>query len=379
MLITPEEYQIILKLESNPLISYSDLADELGVSWPTAKKRLDSLKSQGIIRTPVSIYNAKALGLQRITVIWALKSLKELSFLEKLCDLHPYTHYRVRGYGDGYVLLAQFNVPSEALPLMEELIERTVEKKYADKANLLISTGYRVETFPDLKYYDLMQNKWEFDWFNWIKGIDDQPAILPKQDDFKASDLRKWKPIDFTILRELTKNPEVKQAELMRSFNLSRTNAHLLYNSVFTELISSLRLRFNRILFKLVNTRLYWIPKPNEKKTNQLFNLITKKPPPFHLGIDILQERGLLLWGGALPNFHEHQLALIIWNLFQDFFSFTIDTSVDMSMIYWFYPDNFDFNTHYWKIDREYVVETPLNELRRRQKEIRSTLEQYLE
>ncbi|MFX0204530.1 MAG: winged helix-turn-helix transcriptional regulator [Candidatus Hodarchaeota archaeon] len=372
-MITPEDYQIILKLEANPLLSYSDLADELGVSWPTAKKRLDSLKSRGIIRGPVSIYNAKALGFQRISVIWAVKSLRELSLLEKLCDIHPYTHYRVRGYGDGYVLLAQFNVPPEALKLMEELTKITIKKDYADKAELLSSSGYRVESFPDLNYYNLSQNKWDFDWFKWIKGIDDQPKTLPKQTLFRTSDLKKWKQIDFEILREVTKNPEIKQAELMRRFNLSRTNAHLLYNSVFTNLISSIRLRFDRILFKLVNTRLYWIPKPSKKKINQLFNLINEEPPPFRLGVDILQEKGLLLWGGALPNFHEHQLALIIWNLFQDFLSFTLDTSVDRSMIYWFYPENFDFNTHYWKIDREYIVEIPLKELRRHQKEVIST------
>jgi len=87
-------------------------------------------------------------------------------------------------------------------------------------------------------------------------------------------------------------------------------------------------------------------------------------PPPFRLGMDILQQNGFILWGGGLQNFHEHQLAISIWKLFQTFNSYTLDTSVDASMIYWFYPENFDFNLHYWKTDRAYVLEKPLEELK---------------
>ncbi|MFX0183406.1 MAG: winged helix-turn-helix transcriptional regulator [Candidatus Hodarchaeota archaeon] len=363
-MITPEDYQIVLKLESNPLLSYSDLADELGVSWPTAKKRVNTLKSRGVIRSPIAIYKVKSLGLRRITVIWSLRTLKDLITLEKLCDIHPYTVYRVRGYGDGYILLAQFNIPPETLVLIKELLDITVNENYAINAEYLQSSDYRTETFPNLNFYNPDKNEWNFDWSEWIGHIDDQSELLPPEYDFKVEDLKDWKPIDFQILRELTINPEIKQAELMRKFNLSRTNTHLLYNSVFNKLISGIRLRFDRILFNLVNTRFFWIPNPDEKKVIQLFNLIKESPPPFRLGFDILQEKGLLLWGGALPSFHEHQLAHTIWNLFQDFHSYTLDTSVDRSMIYWFYPDNFDFDTHYWKINRDYVIQNPLNELK---------------
>ena len=125
-MIPPEDYQIILKLESNPLISYSDLADELGVSWPTAKRKLVDLRSRGVVRTPIAIYNKKALGLQRVTVIWSVENIEHLTLLENLCDIHPYTHYRGRGYGDGFVLFVQFDIPPETLPLMEELFQHSL-------------------------------------------------------------------------------------------------------------------------------------------------------------------------------------------------------------------------------------------------------------
>lgn len=150
----------------------------------------------------------------------------------------------------------------------------------------------------------------------------------------------------------------------MRLFDLTRTNVHLKYNLVFENLISNVRSRYDRILFNLVNTRLFWVPNPSKEKTNQFFNLINDAPPPFRFGMDILQDRGFLFWGGALPSFHEHQLAFSIWKLFQSFNTYTLDTSVEASMIYWFYPNNFDFNVHYWKTDQEYVLGNPLEELK---------------
>jgi len=370
-MITPEDYQIVLKLESNPLMSYSDLAKDLGVSWPTAKKRINDLKSRGVIRTPVAIYNFRTLGLQRLAVIWSLKTTDDLLLMEKFCDIHPYTHYRVRGYGNGYILFAQFDVPQKTIPLMKELVT-ALEKDYSNTVILLQSSGYRVESFPNLNYYDITQDIWYFDWTEWLDLFNDQPETLPSQDHYETIDLTEFKPIDFEILREVTKNPGIKQVDLMHQFNLTRTNAHLKYNSVFKNLISSVRARFDRILFDLVNTRVFWIPNPNEKNTNKLFNLIKHSPPPFRFGLDILQPEGCLFWGGDLPNYHEHQLAFSIWKLFQTFNTYTLDISVNTSMIYWFYPNNFDFGTHYWKTDREYVVEKPLEELHKVKKKSNS-------
>jgi hypothetical protein len=231
--------------------------------------------------------------------------------------------------------------------------------------NLLKSSGYRVETFPDLNYYNLSENKWFFDWNEWLQLIEEHSEELPSLNNFTKIDYSKFKPIDFQILRELTKNPGIKQAELMRKFNLSRTNIHQMYNSIFHKLISSVRSRIDRIMFNLVNTRVFWISKPEKKKMKQLYNLIEESPPPFRLGFDIFEDQGFLLWGGGLPSFHEHELAHTIWNLFPSFKSYTLDTSVDRSTIYWFYPDNFDFKTHYWKIDREWIIDKPLEELER--------------
>lgn len=100
-------------------------------------------------------------------------------------------------------------------------------------------------------------------------------------------------------------------------------------------MISSVRCQFDRILFNLINARLFWIPHSPEKKMNQLFNLMNDSPPPFNFGMDILEKEVFLFGDVTLPTFHEHQLALSIWKHFQDFNTYTLDTSVDKSIVYW--------------------------------------------
>lgn len=362
-MISPEDYKIILSLESDPLMPYSKLAEVLGVSWPTAKKRIAELKARGVIRTPVALYNHKVLGLRRLYGIWSVQTIEDLVRLEKLCDAHPYTIYRSRGYGNEYILFTQFAIPPETIPLMKEFNDILVEKKYCNKGTILFSSGVRTESFADLTLFNLSSNKWNFDWEKWFELFQNQSEVFSPPVHSPTIDLKKWKPIDFKILRELTKNPEIKQTELSQKFHLSRTSTHHSYTTVFNNLISSVRPRFDRIMFNQVNTRLFWIPNVNEAKLNKFFNLINNHPLPFRIGLDILQDNGLLLWGVSLPSFHEHQLALTLWRLFQTFPSYTLDTSLDRSMIYWFYPDNFDFKTNYWKIDREYVVDQPLTDI----------------
>ena len=52
-----EDFAIMLALESNPFLPMTELAEKLGVTRITAKKRVDDLRSRGIIKQPIAIYN----------------------------------------------------------------------------------------------------------------------------------------------------------------------------------------------------------------------------------------------------------------------------------------------------------------------------------
>jgi DNA-binding Lrp family transcriptional regulator len=362
-MLSVEDYRIVQKLETNPLMPYTEFASELGISWSTTKKRVNELKARGVIRTPVAIYSNELLGLHRMSFIWTLESRKDLSLMETFCDIHPYTHYRCRGYGRGFILFIQFDVPPEVIPQMKELSTVLQEEQFVRDITTLESSGTQLETFPDLQHFDLDAREWVFDWNEWLSLIPQQPEILKPKTSSPPLSLKEWDPIDFQILRKLTANAETKQAELMREFELSRTETHRRYNKVFENLISSVRLRYNRILFDLVNTNLFWIQNPDKTQLHRLFNLMSSTPPPFRMGLDILKQDGFFLWAGAVPSIHEHHLAFSLWQLFETFETYTLDTSVNNAAIYYFYPNNFDFDTQYWRADREYTIDQPLKEL----------------
>ncbi|MFX0062098.1 MAG: winged helix-turn-helix transcriptional regulator [Candidatus Hermodarchaeota archaeon] len=368
-MISPEDYRLVQILESNPLMPFSEFAAELGISWPTAKKRVNELKNKGVIRTPMALCDHERLGLCRISFIWALKNRKSLLLIEKLCDIHPYTVYRCRGYGEGFILFVQFYVPPEAISLMSEFSIMLKEQEYLSDTKFLESSGINLETFPNINYFNYRTNEWNFDWNNWTSLVSKQSQNI-KQKKISKISFKDWEPIDFEILRSLTANAERKQADLMREFNLSRTEIHRRYSRVYKNLVSSVRLRYNRIIFNLVNTNLFWIPKPDIKTRNQFFNLMKGSPPPFRMELDILKNDGLLLWAGAIPPIHEHRLAFSLWHLFKTFETYTLDTSVESAVSYKFYPKNFDFETWNWINDRNYIIEQPLKELEKIKLEI---------
>lgn len=351
------------------MIPFSEFAAELGISWATAKKKVNELKNRGVIRTPMALCDHERLGLHRISFIWIINDKKSLLLLEKLCDIHPYTIYRCRGYGKGFILYVQFYVPPETIPLMKEFSIILKEQGYLSEATVMESSGINLETFPNILYFDFKTNKWNFDWNSWTNLVSKQSQTIKQKKTSKIS-LKDWESVDFEILRSLTTNAEVKQADLMREFKLSRTEIHRRYNKVYKNLVSSVRLQYNRIIFNLVNTHLFLISEPNIKARNQFFNLMKDSPLPFRIGLDILKNDGLLVWAGAMPPIHEHQLAFSLWRLFNTFQTYRLDASVQSATSYWFHPKNYDFETHCWITDRNYIIEHPLNELEKIKLEI---------
>lgn len=360
-LIPLEDLQIIQKLEKNPLMSFSELAQELRVSWPTAKRRVTDLKARGIIREPVGVYNIDNLNLNRISILWSLENPNQLAQMEKFCDLHPYTHFRARGYGSGFILFTQFNVPLEITPLIKELRVILKEKGCCVDSQLLESSGRRVETFSELDFFDPNIGQWYFDWNNWIDSFLHQPERISLPEPAERILLETWDLTDFKILRMLTANTEIKQAEIMRELKLTRTETHRRYNRVFENLISGVRLSYDRTLFDLVDTQLFLVKNIDERKSCQFYHLMKSIPPPFRMGLDILKDESFYLWSKALPSNHGQQLVFSLWKIFNSFETYILDSNE--AILYWFYPDNFDFEHHYWKTSRKYVVDDPITAL----------------
>ncbi|KKK57054.1 hypothetical protein LCGC14_3058370, partial [marine sediment metagenome] len=109
-----KDFKLIQALQTDPLISMKKLAKKVDISWPTVKKRYNRMVEEGIIGLPVAIYKVETLGLLRISVIAKVLTMELLKKLELACDVHPYTHYRSRFFGEHFGLLIQFDIPNNS-------------------------------------------------------------------------------------------------------------------------------------------------------------------------------------------------------------------------------------------------------------------------
>ena len=200
-----------------------------------------------------------------------------------------------------------------------------------------------------------------------MKEIKTAPETIPIPSKDDTDD--QWSsltPVDLQILRELTKNAGIKQTEIREILHLSRSTASRRVKMIIDNYIESIRAQINRSRFDVVATKLFLCLESPEVPRNQIYNAFSSSSsPPFPLSIDLLEKGTISLWG-RMPPSHEHNLFYTLWYHLPELQIFTMDTVGNHSQLYWFYPDNFNQETKTWKKDENYIIEGPLNELRRR-------------
>ena len=354
-----DDFAIMLALESNPFMPMTELAEKLGVTRITAKKRVDDLRNRGIIKQPIAIYNINALDLHRVNIFAQVVDMEKLTILEKACDEHPYTYYRVRAFGGGYGLFMQFNIPPKAIHLLLKFIEKLQEEDIILHFEVLESNKNRIETYSDLSKFNTEYSRWEFSWKDWFKQIlkenDTKPTV-----DLQPIDYSLFNPSHFKILRMLTSNGSLKQADIKEKLNLSRTQTHREYNYIMDNYIEKIRFMYDREIFDLNETYLTIGTNVNTNLANQIYNKIKSAPPPFRLALDMSDDNKILIWAN-MTHSQASGFAFSIWKQIPTAKIYVLDTK--SAELYWFYPDNFDFENGTWKVSQQYFVDGPLSRI----------------
>ncbi|MHA1463066.1 MAG: winged helix-turn-helix transcriptional regulator [Candidatus Heimdallarchaeota archaeon] len=357
-----EDFAIMLALESDPFMPMTELAETLGVTRITAKKRVDDLKSRGIIKPSIAIYSNNALGLNRINIYAKVSTIENLTILEKACDEHPYTYYRVRAFGGGFGLFMQFNIPQKSNSLLLEFIDKLRKEGIIEEYDWLESNQFNVESYSDLSCFNSEFSCWEFSWEEWFKQLQKQKTTPPKIDNPKI-DYSTFNPSHFKILRLLTADGSLKQTDIKETLNLSRTQAHREFNFVMDNYIEKIRFMYDREIFDLNETYLAIGTNVEKNFSNQLFNTIESNPPPFRLALDISNDNKILLWAN-MTHSQASGFAFSIWQKIPSAKIYVLDTK--NSMMYWFYPENFDFDSMSWKTSKDYLINKPLERLNKK-------------
>jgi DNA-binding Lrp family transcriptional regulator len=354
--LNSEDFAILLALESNPFMPMTELAELLGVTRVTAKKRVEDLKKREIIRKPIAMYDPKALDLHRVNVYAQVESLEKLKILELACDEHPYTHYRVRAYGGGFGLHIQFEIPRGTYSHLKVFFEELRKKGITKEQRLCVSTDVRTDAFADLTRYNSKLSKWNFSWSEWFDSLEAFTVKLPKVTK-ESIDYSKFNASHFKILRMLTSDGSLKQTDIKEKLGLSKTQAYREFNYVVSNYIYDIRFMYNREIFDLTETYIAFGTDISPKSVSQLYHGFKNNPPPFRSFIDILENNAILFWATMSPA-QASSFAFSIWKKLKNVEIYTLDTKT--SEMYWFYPDNFDFEKMNWKTSKEYIVHEPL-------------------
>ncbi|MCY3411597.1 MAG: Lrp/AsnC family transcriptional regulator [Candidatus Heimdallarchaeota archaeon] len=364
MRISDTDYQIILALESDPLMTYSDLSKRLQISWPTAKKHLINVQEKGILRHPYATYYPEKLGLTAISFIIFVSDLDKMQTLEKFFDEFPYSLYRSRFLGMRFGLFVQVNFPTHAREKIDKLIDMLKGLELFEDIHVLDSTNVRYQIYPSLTKFDRKTGIWDFSWEEWVDTIpqDSELEITPP---LVEANLDEYNEIHFEILKLLTMDASIKQTEIRKLLNLSKTDTHNHYTTVMNKLVSDIRIRYHRSLINFSDSYLVLIPNIKEAELRNLISHLKSNPPPFRISFNLLSNNSAVIWG-TMTNPQAMEFSFAFWRLFPQMEYYPLNVRGSSSRKYYFYPDNFDFSTQSWKISDQYIIGEPISKIKNR-------------
>ena len=96
--LSADYLSLLIAVQENPLGTIDELAKRVGISKPTATKRLEILhgRNKYFIVNPLLDYHN--LGLEAVDLLVDVSDHEGILLLEKTATSHPYTAYRGRCY-----------------------------------------------------------------------------------------------------------------------------------------------------------------------------------------------------------------------------------------------------------------------------------------
>lgn len=363
--IKQDDYKIIMQMESDPLISYTDLASKLNISWPTIKKRIELLKKENILFDPYGHYTPETIGLHKIYILAEIPNLFSLKVVIQSCREHPYTYYRITSLNKNFGIFIHYNIPKGTEEYLTEYFNSLQNMGYIEKYTKLISHGKSVRNSTDLTYYNFDTGSWSFSWNDWLNKIQQMteiPEFSLKKEEINT-DYSEFRKIHFQLLKNLSKNAALKQSELMKIHSLSRTDSSRHYNFVKDNFNFKAQMYYDYSKFQLNHTHMIKIDNFTDAGIKRLKYGFEKFPTPFLLTMDFTSNNSVIIWA-KMDRLQAMDFAYAFWEYYPNLTYYTLEVSANGSAVYNFYPENFDFEVKDWKKSREYIVTEPLNRLK---------------
>jgi len=204
--------RILSALGRNPKASLRALSRDVSLSSVALKKKIGEMLSDKLLYGVSARINPFTLGL-KIVLVFVEALPDKLTLFEKTCDLHPYTHYRVRCFGPINGIFTVFYIPIDVTYLLIDLLEELSKDEVIDRWILETPTSFPIGCEADYSFYEPGVG-WKFNWDEWAKSIDQLELYEPREEKNVLNLLDK---ADMCILRELSKNILRKKSEIAKA------------------------------------------------------------------------------------------------------------------------------------------------------------------
>lgn len=360
-----EEFLILQEIFKNPVIPYSHLAKSVGISPPTAKKRVQQLFKKGVLYDIKAEYSPEALGLESHIFLVRVESIDKLRIVERILDLHPYLVIRSRCFGAITGAMFKVHIPIGTIQHIKEFLERLKDADLIEDIVHSTAIGRGIKTHIDLAYWNQKDRCWTFKWTLWERNTDSVDYV-PHFDYFRKISqekpknvLRHMKYEDFQILKELLSNPVEKQAVIAERLDIPQYTFSRRVKFLETNVIRNYVVHFNREFFGLTD-ELIFKAVCNQRAMSKLIYLLQNLDLPFES--DFRHTENGFLWKILLPAKDKLKLIDILWSLFPDLQIMMLNPRTTKEKP--FNPNNYSFRELAWRSSYEYMVEEVLEKAR---------------
>jgi len=224
--VNTERLKLLFALQEQPVAPASVLAKQIGVSAPTARAWLESLKKEQVYVSVHSNLRSRRIGLELDDFVLQVTSHKALEKIEKFCWNHPYASYRARVFGGNVQgIMLQFRQPNAARSHLLNAFNvmkrngRISEIRELPTLNEEYGSSF---TRPRIEAWNPDKMGWEFDWDEWWaacpKKIQSKPKLQTKVDELVPLD-----ELDVRIIQEISMNARRKNIEIIEALGMDKT------------------------------------------------------------------------------------------------------------------------------------------------------------
>ena len=354
-LFEQQDLLVLSAICSEPLGSYDRLSNLAGISVRSLKRRMMALSAASILLSVRARVDYSALGLQ-LTPVLASVPLSKVQVVEKACDLHPYTRYRIRCLGSTNGLFMLFAIPSGTEFQLNEFFAGLRNLELVANYRILHTTAQAVYRNPDFDSYDLNSDTWRFKTEKWSRQLE-----APHRDgleQFVPSHLTKLDLSDLRLIRLLTEDARQPQKTLAKElgepeYHISRRLKFIFENRI----VPGCDVFIGRKLYRFAPAALFEAFCDPDLTAAVATGV---KSLPFQTSLFPTADGFFMMCG--LPTHLFTELGNALLQRSKDVKVMWAD--YDSSMRYYFDESPYLEKTRRWKADSEFVIGEPFSKLR---------------